>query len=106
MIYVPTFASSASSETSEPVLPSVPILLSAPNPRPGREPLRHMLLGSREGVDEAVKQLHLLRYAEQFAWSRAIVIPETGILITPNQGDVLRYWVQWRSINSNVSPSG
>ena len=106
MIYSPSFASSASSEASEPVLPSVPILLSAPNPRPGREPLRHMLLGSREGVDEAVKQLHLLRYAEQFAWSRAIVIPETGILITPNQGDVLRYWVQWRSINSNVSPSG
>ena len=98
MIYVPTVASSASSKANEPVLPSMPILLSAPKPRPGRELLRHIVLGSREGVDEAVKQLHLLRYAEQFEWSRAIAIPETGILITPNQGDVLRYLVQWRAI--------
>ena len=98
MIYVPSFASSASSEASEPVLPSMPILLSAPKPRPGREVLRHIVLGSREGVDEAVKQLHLLKYAEQFEWSRAIAIPETGVLITPNQGDVLRYLVRWRAI--------
>ena len=74
------------------------ILLSAPNPRPGRELLRHILLGSREGVDEAVKRLHLLRYAEQFEWSREIEVPETGILITPNQGEVLRCMVRWRAI--------
>ena len=98
MIYGPSFASSASSEASEPVLPSMPILLSAPNPRPGRELLRHILLGSREGVDEAVKRLHLLRYAEQFEWSREIEIPETGILITPNQGEVLRCLARWRAI--------
>ena len=98
MIYGPSFASSASSEASESVLPSIPILLSAPNPRPGRELLRHILLGSREGVDEAVKRLHLLRYAEQFEWSREIEVPETGILITPNQGEVLRFLVRWRSI--------
>ena len=98
MIYVPSFASSASSEASESVLPSMPILLSAPKPHPGRELLRHILLGSREGVDEAVKRLHLLRYAEQFEWSRAIEVPETGILITPNQGEVLRFLVRWRSI--------
>ena len=98
MIYSPAFASSAASEASEPVLPSMPILLSAPNPRPGRELLRHIVLGSREGVDEAVKRLHLLRYAEQFEWSREIEVPETGILITPNQGEVLRCLVRWRAI--------
>ena len=98
MIYVPLFASSTSSQANEPVAPSAPIVLSAPKPRPGREPLRHILLGSRAGVDEAVQQLHVLRYAEQFEWSRAIAVPETGILITPNQGEVLRYWVQWRVI--------
>ena len=103
MIYIPSFASSAFNETSDPVLPSVPIVLSAPDPRPGRELLRHILLGSRDGVDEAVKQLHLLRYAEQFEWSRAIAIPETGILITPNQGDVLRYLVRWRAITPEES---
>ena len=95
MIYIPSLASS---EASEPIAPSAPILLSAPKPRPGREPLRHILLGSREGVDEAVRQLHILKYAEQFEWSRAIAVPENGILITPNQGEVLRYLVRWRAI--------
>ena len=100
VIYIPSLASLASSEASEPIAPSVPILLSTPKPRPGREPLRHILLGSREGVDEAVRQLHILKYAEQFEWSRAIAVPENGILITPNQGEVLRYLIRWRVSHS------
>ena len=92
MIYVPYIESPAPCEASE------PIVLSTPTPRPEREPLRHILLGSREGVDEAVKELHVLKYAEQFEWSKPIVVPERGILINPNQGDVLRYLVRWRVI--------
>ena len=92
MIYVPYFESSTSGETTE------AISLNTPKPRDGREPLRHILLGSREGVDEAVQQLHVLKYAEQFLWSKPIEVPENGILITPNQGEVLRYWVRWRAI--------
>ena len=98
MIYVPSLAWPAASEDNELVAPSVPMVLSAPKPRPGREPLRHILLGSHAGVDEAVRQLHVLKYAEQFEWSRAIAVPENVILITPNQGEVLRYLVRWRAI--------
>ena len=95
VIYVPSLESPAPCEARE------PIVLSAPKPRPGREPLRHILLGSREGVDEAVQRLHVLKYAEQFEWSRAIAVPENGLLITPNQGEVLRYLVRWRVVSAD-----
>ena len=95
MIYVPCLASPAPLEASE------PIVLKTPRPSPGREPLRHILLGSREGVDEAVQRLHVLKYAEQFEWSKPIVVPERGILITPNQGEVLRYLVRWRAVSAD-----
>ena len=97
MIYIPYLDLSAAREASEPVV------LSTPKPRRGREPLRHILLGSSEGVEEAVKQLHVLKYAEQLQWIRVIEVPETGILITPNQGEVMRYWVQWRVIRDPLS---
>ena len=97
MIYVPYLASPAPSEATQ------PIALATPQPAPGRELLRHILIGSRDGVEEAVQQLHLLKYAEQFLWSRPILIPENGILITPNQGEVLRYLVRWRAISEPSS---
>ena len=92
MIYIPYLASSASEPAAE------PIALDTPKPRDGREPLRHIVLGSLAGVDEAVKRMQVLNYAEHFLWSREIEVPETGILITPNQGEVLRCLVRWRAI--------
>ena len=86
------------SETTE-IEATEPIALSTPKPRDGREPLRHLLLGSQEGVDKAIQRMQVLQhYAEQFLWSKPIAVPETGILITPNQGDVLRYLLRWRAI--------
>ena len=92
MIYIPYLESSAPEPTAE------PIALNTPKPREGREPLRHLLLGSEAGVNEAVQRMQVLKYAEQFLWSREIEVPEKGILITPNQGEVLRYLVRWRAI--------
>ena len=74
------------------------IALTPPPPEPGREPLRHILLGSRQGVEAAVKQLQVLHYAEQFRWSRELVVPATGLVITPHQGEVWRYLLRWRSL--------
>ncbi|MEO0988081.1 MAG: hypothetical protein AAFY20_21460 [Cyanobacteria bacterium J06639_14] len=37
----------------------------------------------------AIHQLHVLEYAEQLAWSQLIVIPASGLTITPAQGEVL-----------------
>ena len=92
MIYIPYLAMSAPEQTTE------PFALDTPKPSEGREPLRHILLGSEEGVKTAVQRMQVLGYAEQFMWSREIEVPETGMVITPNQGEVLRYLVRWRAI--------
>ncbi|MGB3136980.1 MAG: hypothetical protein WBB18_09275 [Nodosilinea sp.] len=59
-------------------------------PQPGRERLRHLVIGSPEGVQGAVNHLHLLKYAERLEWSRPFAIPKSGVLITPEQGEVFR----------------
>ncbi|PSN13007.1 hypothetical protein C7293_17745 [filamentous cyanobacterium CCT1] len=50
--------------------------------------MRHLVIGSPEGVRGAINHLHLLQYAEQQEWSQLIAIPPSGILITPEQGEV------------------
>ncbi|MGG6239789.1 hypothetical protein ACQ4N7_14275 [Nodosilinea sp. AN01ver1] len=63
-----------------------PLRLANPSPRPER--LRHLVIGTPEGVRGAINHLHLLRYAEQREWSQLVTIPPFGILITPEQGEV------------------
>ncbi|MBD2233335.1 hypothetical protein [Phormidium tenue] len=65
-----------------------PLLLANPDAQPGRERLRHLVIGSPEGVRGAINYLHLLKYAEQREWSRLVTIPRSGILITPERGEV------------------
>jgi hypothetical protein len=50
------------------------------------------------GVRGAINHLHLLRYAEQREWSRLVTIPESGILITPEQGEVFSYLLRHRQL--------
>ncbi|MBE9107925.1 hypothetical protein IQ273_00615 [Nodosilinea sp. LEGE 07298] len=73
--------------------------LETPNPQPGRERLRHLVIGSPDGVRGAINHLHLLRYAEQREWSQLVTIPESGILITPEQGEVFSYLLRWRQLS-------
>ena len=65
-----------------------PVLLANPQAQPGRERLLHLVIGSPEGVRSVIHTLHVLQYAEQATWSQAIAIPESGVLITPEQGEV------------------
>jgi hypothetical protein len=76
-----------------------PLRLATPNPQPGRERLRHLMIGSPEGVRGAINHLHLLRYAEQREWSRLVTIPQEGILITPEQGEVFSYLLRYRQLD-------
>jgi hypothetical protein len=71
-----------------------PLYLSNPGLPPGRERLRHLIMGSPEGVRSTIHTLHVLRYAEQSTWSRLLQIPTAGILLTPVQGEVFSYL--WR----------
>ncbi|HHP7244955.1 MAG TPA: hypothetical protein ACFE0H_09750 [Elainellaceae cyanobacterium] len=74
-----------------------PLLIASPTAQPKREPLRHILLGSTNGVQSTINHLHVLGYVEQRLWSPLLQVPETGIIITPEQGDVMSYLVRWRS---------
>lgn len=72
--------------------------LNAPAPTPDRERLRHLIIGSPEGVQLAIARLHVLQYAEQLAWSQQFTIPPTGIRLTPAQGEVFSYLLRYRAI--------
>ncbi|MGF1569721.1 MAG: hypothetical protein ACFCVD_16910 [Nodosilinea sp.] len=62
--------------------------LANPISPPGRDRLRHLVMGSPEGVRATINRLHVLTYAEQATWSQLIAIPPSGILIMPEQGEV------------------
>ena len=50
-----------------------PVYLGNPEAQPERDRLRHLIIGSPEGVRSAIHQLHVLNYAEQLAWSQKIL---------------------------------
>ncbi|WP_017301500.1 hypothetical protein [Nodosilinea nodulosa] len=75
-----------------------PLPLANPRPQPGRERLRHLVIGSTEGVRSTLHQLHRLNYADQATWSQLITIPESGIVITPEQGEVFSYLLRYRQL--------
>ena len=76
-----------------------PLHLANAEAQPRRERLRHLVIGSPDGVRGAINHLHLLRYAEQREWSRQFSIPESGILITPEQGEVFSYLLRYRQLD-------
>ncbi|MGG6238648.1 hypothetical protein ACQ4N7_08405 [Nodosilinea sp. AN01ver1] len=82
MLCLPFLASSARAGAA------TPLLLANPDLPPERERLRHLVIGSPEGVRSTIHTLHVLGYAEQATWSQLVTIPESGILITPAQGEV------------------
>ncbi|HEY9881053.1 MAG TPA: hypothetical protein V6D29_21515 [Leptolyngbyaceae cyanobacterium] len=67
-----------------------------PTAQPRRSRLRLYLVGSEADTQGAIDNLHLLGYAERFEWSRVISIPENGLVIRPDSGDVLRYLQRYR----------
>ncbi|NEQ31881.1 MAG: hypothetical protein F6K04_12900 [Leptolyngbya sp. SIO4C5] len=75
-----------------------PVRLHIPRAQPERERLRHLIMGSQDGVRSTIHALHKLNYADQGLWSDLITIPPAGILLTPEQGEVLSYLVRYRSL--------
>ena len=86
--------------------PAIPTLLE-PSPAPGcvgpsgpveDSHLRHILIGSPEGVRHTINRLHQLQYVEWRLWTPLIAIGDQGIHITPAHGKVLSYLVQQRPL--------
>ncbi|PZV15381.1 MAG: hypothetical protein DCF21_11850 [Leptolyngbya sp.] len=65
-----------------------PLLLANPETQPGRERLQPLVMGSPERVRATINLLHVLTYAEQATGRQLITILPSGILITPEQGEV------------------
>ncbi len=85
----------------------IPPTLIEPAPAPGcvgpsrpveDSHLRHLIIGSPDGVQDAVARLHLLHYVERRYWTPLIAIRDRGIHLTPTHGQVLSYLVQQRPI--------
>jgi hypothetical protein len=66
------------------------------------ERLQHIIVGSQEGVRGAIKTLHLLGYAERIEWSRLFTIPATGLVITPQPGEVFSYLLRYRRLSQEL----
>jgi hypothetical protein len=79
-----------------------PLSLTPPTPNPDRERLQHIIIGSQEGVRGAINHLHLLNYAEHIEWSRLFTIPTTGLLITPQPGEVFSYLLRYRRLSQEL----
>ena len=63
---------------------------------PRRRRLRLYLVGAGDDVQHTVDHLHLRGCIDRGEWSREIEIPEGGLLIRPDPGDVLRYLQRYR----------
>ncbi|HEY9881172.1 MAG TPA: hypothetical protein V6D29_22130 [Leptolyngbyaceae cyanobacterium] len=85
MLQIQYFLPSSRVETAQP-----PASVNSPELLRRRR-LRLYLVGSEADTQGAIDSLHLLGYAERFEWSRVISIPENGLLVRPDPGDVLRY---------------
>ena len=53
--------------------------------------LRHYLVGSPTDTQHAIDRLHRLGYLDRLNWIHTIEIPENGLIIRPDPGEVLRY---------------
>ncbi len=60
------------------------------NSASSREPVRLLLIGSRQGVNSIVHVLHQLRFAEVFEWSGALTAPDPDQPLKMPPGSVMR----------------
>jgi hypothetical protein len=56
-----------------------------------RKRLRLYLVGSEADAESAISYLHVRGCIDRIEWSHAIAVPENGIIIRHDPGDVLRY---------------
>ena len=59
-----------------------------------REPVRIVLIGSREAVKEQMNQFYLKQMAEVDEWSTLLSAPNP-LVLTPNFGDVMTILTRW-----------
>ena len=64
-----------------------------------RHRIRHILYGSSRAIEHTIHQLHLLGYVDQFRWNPVAAIPESGLLITPEQAESYAFLLKELRLN-------
>ncbi|MEO0378010.1 MAG: hypothetical protein AAF329_26125 [Cyanobacteria bacterium P01_A01_bin.17] len=85
MLKIQYFAPSPPPEAAPPGLSGNSVL-----PRRRRR-VRLYLVGAPEDTQHIIDGLHVRGCIERIEWSHAIAVPESGIIIRQDPGDVLRY---------------
>lgn len=86
--------------------PSSPPPADSPHPHtppglgPSGEVVRHILIGSPEGVRAAIYALHFKHYAEQAMWTGPMPIGPSGIHISRHHGEVMAYLTRLRAFDA------
>ena len=97
----PTVPSTPDKLTAQPLpTETAPTRIVTPDPGPSGEVIRHILIGSPEGIRETIYALHLKRYVEQAMWTGPVNIGPNGVTITRNEGDILFYLMRLRSLDA------
>lgn len=66
-MFIPSIPGDTASTVSAPAIPAPPA-----SPSTAKEPVRHMLFGTLSAVQNTIRQLHKLNYAEPNDWSRPL----------------------------------
>jgi hypothetical protein len=64
-------------------------------PKPDREPVKVLVIGSREAVSSIVNSLHQLRFAETLEWTDFLPTPTGEIPIQFRDGEVMKALVKY-----------
>ena len=64
-------------------------------PKPDREPVRLLVIGSREAVNAIVHSLHAHRFAEVFEWTDFLPAPTETSPLQTRPGEVMKALVKY-----------
>ena len=70
-----------------------------PDPGSRDEYIRHILIGSPQGVQGTIYLLQARHYVDHAQWSGPIAIGEAGVRITRQEGQVMAYLMRRRSLD-------
>ncbi|NJO40355.1 MAG: hypothetical protein HC769_01985 [Cyanobacteria bacterium CRU_2_1] len=61
-----------------------------------REPVHVLVIGSAEGIEEVIQDLHQRGFAEIGLWSRLLPNPNPERMPTPNLGEMMKLYTRYR----------
>ncbi len=96
MLTPTAFVDSRLSDTEPEVLVSVEIRQKLGNfPKPDREPVKILVIGSRQAIQSIVQMLHLCGFAEIFEWTDFMPAPTPERPLRTQPGESMKMLVKY-----------